>query len=201
MLGSRRMPVKALDDTLLLAKGNERWCYIHPDDDSKVIKITHKVKDGRSQNLLEAAYYRCLQEKGTPLTHLADCYGWIEIAGQKGLVFERIRDYDGNTALTLNQIIRGKLLSLEKIKSLLDDLIDYLEENKIVFVDSSFDNIICQRLKDGSYRLVIIDGLGGRRLGWKFWLYCHLPVYLNYKVKRQGKKVLRNLEIALNLYG
>ncbi len=195
------MSIRHLDEALLLAKGNERWCYIYPDDTSKVIKITHKVKGGRSQNLLEAAYYQCLREHGTPLTHLANCYGWREIAGQKGLVFERVCDHDGNTALTLNDIIRGKILSVEKIKVLLEELILYIEKNKIIFVDSSFDNIICQRSEDGTYRLIIIDGLGGRRLGWKFWLYCHLPVYLNYKVMRQRETILENLEIGLRLYG
>jgi len=195
------MPSRELDDTLLLAKGNERLCYIYPEDDTKVIKVTYKHKGGRSQNLLEAAYYKCLKMRGTPMTHLARCYGWSEIAGQKGLVFDRVCDYDGKTAPTLNDIIKAKSLSVEKISSLLEKLIHHIEEQKIIFVDSSFDNIICKKLEDGSYRLVIIDGLGGRRLGWKFWLYCHVPIYLKYKVKRQRETIMKNFEIALKLYG
>ena len=190
-----------LDKNKLLAKGNERLCYIHPEDETKVIKITHKKGGGRSQNKMEANYYACLEQRGTPMTHLADCYGWVEVEGEKGLMFERVSDADGQTSKTLNEMIKEQSLTLEEIKALLQELIDYIEREKIVFVDSSFDNIVVQQSEDGSQKLVIIDGLGGRRLGWKSWLYCHLPLYLNYKVKQQRETILKNLQIALSLYG
>ncbi len=191
------MSVKRLNNDLLLAKGNERFCYIHPDDAGKVIKVTYKHEGGRSQNILEANYYECLKKKGIPLDHIVTCYGWTEIDGEKGLVFERVQDFDGKTSLTLNEVIREKLLPIKEVKEKLEGLQYYLERYNIVFVDSSFDNIMCQRSQEGDYTLKIIDGLGGRRLGLKSRLYCVLPFYARYKVRHQWQKILHNLDISL----
>jgi len=193
--------IEHLDKNKLLAKGNERLCYIHPNDDTKVIKITHKKDGGRSQNLMEATYYECLKKRGTPMTHLANCYGWVKAGAEEGLMFERVSDADGKTSKTLNEMIRKDSLTIEQVKGLLEELMRHIQDEKIIFVDSSFDNIVCKHLVDGSYRLVIIDGLGGRRPGLKAWSYCHLPFYRDYKVKRQEETILKNLEISISLYG
>jgi hypothetical protein len=87
-------------------------------------------------------------------------------------------------------------LSKDIEDKLLRDLKEYIFENNILFIDYAIDNILCCEYEEGQYRLIIIDGLGGRRLGFKFWLYLKSKLYTKYKVKKQWKKFLkRYLEI------
>ncbi len=191
------MSTLKLNDSLLLGKGNERLCYVHPDDPSKIIKVPYRHRNARSQNRLEALYLAYLEKKGASFAHIARCYGSVDVEGEKGLVFERVIDSDGSRSMTFSDIVRQKIITPEQAEELLDELHGYLVENNILFVDVSLDNIMCRREEDGSYRLIIVDGLGARRPGFKFWLYRHLPPYAAYKVKRQWPKVMRNFQKLL----
>lgn len=191
------MSTLKLNDSLLLGKGNERLCYVHPDDPSKIIKVPYRNRNARSQNRLEALYYAYLEKKGASFAHITRCYGSVDVEGEKGLIFDRVINSDGSRSMTFNDIVRQKIITPEQAEELLDDLKGYLVANNILFVDVSLDNIMCRREEDGSYRLVIVDGLGGRRPGFKFWLYRHFPSYAAYKVKRQWPKVMRNFQKLL----
>lgn len=182
-----------LNEELLIAKGNERLCYIHPEDSRKVIKLTHK-ENGRQQNKLEYIYYNYLQKRAVSFQHIAECYGWETIENKRGLLFERVLNYDGSASITLSKAIEEKLLTKEYLEQLLEELRLYLEENTILFVDVGLDNIMCKELKKGVYSLVIIDGLGARRPGFKFWVYRHFLAYAKYKVKSQWPKVQSNVD-------
>ena len=71
-----------------------------------------------------------------------------------------------------------------------------LEDNKIVFADVSESNILCRRDEHGDYRLVIIDGLGTRHLGLKFWMQCYCPPYIHYKLWRQWNKLIYRVNVC-----
>ncbi len=190
-----------LNDSLLLGKGNERLCYIHPIDPTKIIKVAHKHHMARNQNKLEELYGRYLEKKGVSFAHITHYYGRVDVEGKTGHVFDRVIDSDGSDSKTFSEIVRQRLITPEQAKELLEDLRVYLVENTILFIDVSLDNIMCRHEEDGSYRLIIVDGLGARRPGFKFWLYRHLPLYAAYKVKRQWPKVMRNLEKLLKEVG
>ena len=50
-----------LKDDLLLAKGGERFCFIHPEDKLKIIKtLKPELKIHNQQNELEYIYYEYL---------------------------------------------------------------------------------------------------------------------------------------------
>lgn len=181
-----------LNDSLLLGKGNERLCYLHPDDPTKIIKIAHKHQNGRNQNKLEEIYARYLEKKGVSFDHITRCYGSVDVDGEKGVVFERVVNSDGSASRTFTDMVKQHRISLEEAQALLDDLRNYLVDNTILFVDVSLDNIMCREEEDGSYSLIIVDGLGARRPGFKFWLYRHVPLYAAYKVKTQWAKVANN---------
>lgn len=186
-----------LDESLFLGKGNERLCYIHPEDNTRIIKVPYKEKNSRNQNELEYIYYKYLEKKGVSFEHIAKCYDRVSVGDKKGLVFDRVLDFDGSSSKTLNELIRGNIINYIQAKELLEELRIYLEKNSVIFVDVSFDNMMCQKQEDGKYKLIIIDGLGGRRLGFKFWLYRNIPIYVKYKIKLQWEKVMQNLDIAL----
>jgi hypothetical protein len=185
-----------LEDSLLIGKGNERLCYIHPEDDTKVIKVAYKEGKIRDQNRLEYIYNQHLEKRGVNFAHLSKCYGWVNVGQKEGLVFERVLNFDNTPALTLSKAIEEKRISIEYAQELLEELRQYLEENVILFIDVALDNIMCQKQADGSCRLIIIDGLGARRPGLKFWLYRHIRLYAKYKVKSQWQKVLVNFNKA-----
>ncbi|SFV67397.1 hypothetical protein MNB_SM-5-646 [hydrothermal vent metagenome] len=182
-----------LKDAKLLGSGNERFCYLHPEDFNRVIKVPHNKREkSRHQNELEYRYMRYLQEHNIDISHLTACYGWVETDMGRGLLFQRVRDKDGDDSITFNEALKSGILSVEEAKKLLQELRLYLEKNSILFIDVGLDNILCQKQEDGSYKLVIIDGVGARRLGVKFWFYLHCKLYTNYKVKRQWKKLEDN---------
>lgn len=52
-----------LNESLLIAKGGERACYLHPLDNSKVIKILYTQGNHNNQNKLEYIYINDLKRK------------------------------------------------------------------------------------------------------------------------------------------
>lgn len=185
------------DDLVLLGKGNERLCYLHPDDPTKIIKVAYKEENARNQNMIEELYHAHMQEKGVSDEHLTHCYGTVDVEGKKGLVFDRVVNSDGSSSLTFADAVKKRVLSPDDALKLLEDLQGYLVVNNILFVDVSLDNIMCQEQEDGTFWLRIVDGLGARRPGFKFLLYRHFPRYTAYKVKSQWKKVMHNFERLL----
>lgn len=149
-----------------------------------------------ARNNIEYKYFKVLEKLKVPFTHISKCYGYIETNLGKGLVFDKVCDYNEKVSLSLKHTMKENRLSKDIEDKLLRDLKEYIFENNILFIDYSIDNILCCEYKKGKYRLVIIDGLGAKRLGFKFWLYLKSKLYTKYKVKKQWKKFLkRYLEI------
>ena len=59
--------------------------------------------------------------------------------------------------------------------------------NNILFVDCGLHNILVQEYEHKKYRLIVIDGLGGRRIGWRFYLYLKSKLFTKYKIKNTNK--------------
>ncbi|MBT3192407.1 MAG: hypothetical protein HN341_07615 [Verrucomicrobia bacterium] len=188
------MTREQLEASHLIGKGNERLCYVHPEDPSKVIKIAYRKY--RDQNEIDAIYHEYLEKKGVDLTHINRCYGWIEIDDTRGLVFERVVNHDGSTPKTIKNMILDGDFAQADVVPYLNELQQYLEDTKIIFADVSESNILCCKNEHGDYRLVIIDGLGSRHLGLKFWLQCHCPPYIHYKLWKQWTKLLYRVDVC-----
>jgi len=175
----------------LIAKGSERACYINPNDNTKVIKIIYSKGTHNQQNHLEYIYMQYLLKKNKDLSLLTQCYGYVKTNLGDGLVFDRVLDFDLTPSKSLRYYIANKLISIECQQQLLDHLKDYLEKNGILFIDTSLTNIFCQRTNSKEYKLIIVDGLGAKRMGIKFWLYRHFQFYAKYKMKRQWSKLMK----------
>ncbi len=184
------MSIIKLDDSLLIAKGGERVCYIHPNDNRKIIKILYKKGSHNNQNSLEYIYMNYLTSKKIDISHITNCYGYIMTNLGKGLVFERVFDYDNKPSKSFRYMIANQLIDEKEQRKLLDELKQYIDKNKILFIDNSMTNIFYKKTSSTNSKLVIVDGLGAKRIGFKFYLYLYAPFYRNYKIKKQWQKLM-----------
>ncbi|WP_164970015.1 YrbL family protein [Arcobacter sp. CECT 8983] len=172
-----------------LGKGRERACYLHPEDDSKVVKVVYKPLENLNQNELEYEYLKYLEKKDIPFSHLSKCYGKVHTNLGEGYIFERIKDYNGETSTSFKNVVMNGLLSSKLEIELLNELKKYLHENSIIFVDVALSNVFCQKISEDNYKLVLTDGIGGKRMGLKSKLYLYSKLFTKYKVKKQLKKL------------
>ncbi len=190
-----------LTNELFIASGGERNVYQHPLDSSKVIKILYK-KDGiyaygGSRNKIEHKYFRFLEKSKIPFTHISRCYNYLDTNLGKGLVYDKVCDYDGKLSRSFLKVIRKRLLKEDEENLLINEFKEYIFKYNILFIDCELHNIFCCEYEKEKYRLIIIDGLGAKRKGFKFWLYLHSKIYTKYKVKSQWKIFVRNINIEL----
>jgi len=183
-----------LNEKYFLAKGGERNCYIYPNDETKVIKIVHRNEKHNEQNKLEYKYYNFLHKKNIPLSHLTKCYGFVDTNLGNGLVFERVRDYNNNPSKSFRVYLEENIFTKEEEDKLVSELKNYLFKNDILFIDVDLSNVFCQEFNKDKYKLVIIDGLGARRLNWRFYAYLYSKLFTRYKIKKQWYKFYSNFE-------
>lgn len=178
----------------LLAKGGERFCFVHPKDDTKVIKIVYAQGEHNNQNELEFNYYELLKKRGVDFSHLVKCYGYVMTNKGQGLVFDRVMDYTKEPSYSFRYYLANKLIPIEEQKRLLEEFRIYLEKNLILFVDTSLTNLFAQQISQNKFKIVIVDGLGAKRTGLKFMLYKYSKLYTQYKIKKQWKKFMTMYE-------
>jgi len=180
-----------LTEKQFLGKGSERACYLDPRDDKKVIKVIHVSKSTNRQNELDFIYMNDLLKKNCDISSIAKCHGYVDTIIGKGLIFDRILDFDLTPSKSFRYYIAMKLISIDEQKKLLIALKKYLEKNEILFVDTCLTNVFCQKVSPNQFKLIIIDGLGAKRMGLKFWLYRNFSLYVKYKMKRQWSKLMK----------
>ncbi|MDN5102855.1 YrbL family protein [Aliarcobacter butzleri] len=189
-----------LREELLLGDGGERLVFIHPNDSKKVVKVLQpQIKKHNFQNELEFKYYNFLTKKNVDFSHITKCFGYVDTNFGKGLVFERVVDFDGEDSKFLRNCLQENIFTKDQEKRLLDDLKKYLEDNEILFIDCSSHNVFCKKVSADKYTLIIYDGLGARRDNIKLTLYMKSRFYTRYKIKKQWKLFMKNCEKAKNL--
>ena len=67
-----------LTDSLFLGKGGERSSYLHPEDNTKIIKVLFSDKKHNYQNELDFTYLNYLNDKGVDFSHITKCFGWVD---------------------------------------------------------------------------------------------------------------------------
>jgi hypothetical protein len=187
-----------LTQEYFIARGGERECYEHPLDSTKVIKILYKKNgvyayDGNRNNL-EYRYYKFLEKSQISFSHIINCYEFVETNLGKGLIFDKVCDYNGNISIAFSKLIRKNKFSDDFELFLIEELKEYVFKNNILFIDNGLHNILCCEYEKDKYKLIIIDGLGAKREGFKFWLYLNSKIYTKYKVKTQWNKFIKKYE-------
>ncbi len=186
-----------LNKELLLSKGSERDCYLHPDDHTKVIKIAPSEGVHRDQNNLDNHYYRYLSGSGKDLQYVTECFGFVETNLGQGLVFTRALNYNGTPSHSLKYMMFHKKIAVDTQRDLLKNLLTYLSENQIVFGDICCGNIFCKEVSKEKYTFIIVDGLGARRFNYKYWMYLKIGFYRRYKIIKQAMKMTKDHEAKI----
>ena len=149
-----------LSAATLVGKGLHREVHVHPDDDSKCVKVV--VLRGKEETRREQAYYRFLQRRNIDWISLPQFYGNEETNMGPGAVFDLIRDDDRQVSKTLAFYLDNLSSTPELVESIGQALIklkwDLLEQN-IITMTLKPKNMVLQLRNDG-VRCLIIDNIG-----------------------------------------
>lgn len=172
-----------------VAKGNERACYIHPDDKNKAVKISYEQNLGRSkQSDLEIAYYKeLLKKRDMSWKHLPKYYGEIETDKGTGFIIELVRDYDGEISKSFAYYIDK--YGVDKYKQELKKYKEYFLKYHIIFNYGMMPkNILLRKESQNSSHLVLIDGLGDVTY---FTFPNKIPYLADKKINRRWDKFVK----------
>lgn len=151
--------MKVLQDAKLIGTGVQRYCYEDPDDESKCIKVS--IKSTRA-NDLEERYFTFLQSRGISWSNLTRFYSKEKTDMGDGLVFDLVRDFDGEVSKSIDYYIQNEdaYMLIKDFKRDFLDLKEYMFKNGVIAKDLSQFNVLYQRVSKDSGRFIIIDGLG-----------------------------------------
>lgn len=175
-----------LSDDLIIGKGRDRVCYVHPHEKNLCIKISI---GSNKQSKREARYFNFLESRQADLSKISIFQGNVITNLGKGYAFDLIRDEDGSVAKTLRQCLESKIFTIDEIQPKLHDLREYLAKNKICVRDVSPSNISCQETSQG-INLFIIDGVSNANINP---LTIRLQSLVNSSIAKAWKGLNRKL--------
>ena len=177
-----------VEDLVRMGEGGKRVLYEHPEDPSKLIKVT-KPRDPITENGLfdrladvldfdtrqraiskEIKEYErvvALERRGFGVSPIAHMYGYAATDRGPALVVEKIASHDGNIAQSLRQILSRRTLDLNEHKAL-NIFAKNLLEFDVRASDLTAANIVLgHRFTDNPnppLEAVLVDGYGDTHL-------------------------------------
>ena len=150
-----------LSDELFIGMGVQQKTFIHPTDPSKCVKIAYK---GNNPDLKKELRYRRICAESLKNSRLITKYfGEVSTNFGTGYVYERVRDFNGNTSKDLTKFLETMSNDAESLKIaervLLGFKEDFLREC-IATVDKSIVNFMVQETAPGVYQVRIVDNIG-----------------------------------------
>jgi hypothetical protein len=160
------------------AIGGRRNCFVHPDDDSRCVKVIPPDKRPAllrqsqvwwkrfhrdqyyDENVQDLRIYRYLLARcGEQLhQHLPRVFGFVETDIGEGLEVELIRDADGRISLSGKEYTIENGITETTLRAI-DELEAFLIQHGIQFRDPFPHNLTFQESPDGGLRLFVVDGL------------------------------------------
>lgn len=195
--GKKAQQIVLLRESDMIGTGNERHCYIHPENNDLCIKINKNKYIHRNQNKLEQYYFKQLIKRKAPFDHIAGYYGTVNTNKGEGLVFEYIKNEDGSPCNSIVDEVFANRITKEKLYNLLDDLRNHYIEHWISIGDVNTDQIKVQFRKN-NVRLVLVDGLGTRRAGLKLLMVAKIPFFARRKTGKNWKKLIKKIDNKIN---
>ena len=150
-----------IDPSTLVGRGLHRECFVHPDDDSRCVKIV--VAGNSDENRREAKYYAQLARRGISWEMLTRFHGLVDTDRGEGAVFDLVRDHDGTVSRTLGDYLdSGQLTQLygRPLAQALIALKPYLLHNRVITMTLKTKNILFQKVTDNAGKLIIVDNVG-----------------------------------------
>lgn len=207
----------------LVAQGDHRACYRHPEDPTKCLKILHEdwrqinrrlndpLKYFRSrthfhENRIEAKELAKIVRKCGPRMrqHFPQSYGFCETDLGSALITDFIQDSDGTPAHTLKSYI-WKHGYTDKARKAIEAFWSFLLSEAIIVRDPDPYNICLAQLADGNLQAYLVDGYGRS----DFLPFVELVPYLTRKklakrkarFDRQLREHLKDIENGRPLKG
>lgn len=149
-----------LTPDMLLSSGSNRQCYYHPYDDNLCVKVLHNDSPAKTQTR-EINYFRLLKRRKISSPMVADLVEVVPTNRGTGVVFELVRDIDGQVAKTVGHYLRKEDTFFNRIVvDKLDELIKHLLQKNIIFRDLITENVMLRRTGTNKYTPVVVDGIG-----------------------------------------
>ncbi|WP_275288092.1 YrbL family protein [Halomonas elongata] len=170
----------------IIGRGDERNCYLHPDDPSRCIKLSRK--DKAKQTRRELRYFQTLRRRGIPFTHIPEFFGIVEDEALIGFEQQLVVDDQGKLPPNVAQYLSVPLTprQISRFWEGLDALKAYLLTYNVVPCDLVMSNLLVIERPDAT-TVMLIDGLGASEL-------IPLPEYLPWlggrKIRRKWAKFI-----------
>ena len=123
------------------------------------------------------------------MLHVPRIIGWEQTDHGSGLVVERVLNHDGSPSYSLNHRMLCKKTTPQEAIRMIQSCFAVMLRHGIVVSDECPSNFLVQELEQQK-RLVIIDGLGHRRINIKSYLRDHFRFYANQKTKETKNHLL-----------
>lgn len=187
----------SINDDLLIGVGSERKCYSHPLEPDKCLKIPIKRDDPKScpQCIVDLYCATRLKFRGVPMNHAAHCYGWVDTNMGPALLVEKIVNSDGRVALTLEQSLKSRYLNWDTVEIMLGSLRNWAMQYAVVISELNVKNLMVRENETGDH-LVVIDGLGGRKPDFVFFLRQHIPYMARHKTRKRWPREFNKVKNA-----
>lgn len=173
-----------------IAKGNERACYTHPDDNSKTIKITFENNNRKEskQSAKEIKYYKQLQKKKLlNWKHLPEYFGEVKTNMGDGFILELIKDYDGEVSKSFAYYLKQD--GVKKYEKQIEVYKQYFLKYCIIFNYGMMPkNILLRKTSKDESELVLIDGLGDVS---HFTILNNIPFFARRRISRRWEKFVK----------
>lgn len=181
-----------LDDTLLIGRGTLRACYLHPQDETLIVKVAIPGRRGGEEaNRKEFLSYKKISQRHEDLEHISHCHGIVATSMGDGLVCDRIRDNSGETARTIwDMVVYDDDCDVENILEVARTLCDYLIAHDLFLFDINLKNIVMKKDRDDSYRAYAIDLKGPYDNKEFLQLSSRISFLGRKKLKRRTKQLL-----------
>jgi len=167
--------ILAIDETKRIATGKWRTVYLHPLDDTKVLKLHRRDNSPAARrarhwytrllptrrydaNARDRRLYRRLAARAPAvLERVSAVYGFVDTNQGPALMAEHVRDADGRTSESLRRHVARN--GLDGILPLLDDFFETLAAHHVPVEDPTYHNILVRKDAQG-ISLILVDGLG-----------------------------------------
>ena len=183
-----------LKDKMPIAVSTTRACYPHPEDAGKVIKIVRQkdISSKNNANWQEWQHYNYLLKHHGKLDFINECFGFIETDLGQGLIWQCVRDYNGEIASNMKDIVRSpEKYDLIKIEKVLNNYCDLLIKKNIQLFDLNPLNVMIRICSEGTYQAVAVD-IKGRYANYEFIpISTYIPFFSRRKLRRRCNQLTK----------
>lgn len=105
----------------------------------------------------------------------------------RGILVERVLNSNGSPAATVQQSLETKRLDWPRIDRMLEALRRWALDYGVVISELNVKNLL-HKMDGNAERLVVIDGIGGRKPDVVFFLRQHIAWMARYKTRKRWQR-------------